>query len=76
MEKLEEAIEYVGKFTKFHRFDKLMAEDIRTGESGLNLLVLVINNGMVLFPMNELLFETKKKSQIRTYLDHNKGHRL
>jgi len=73
VENLEEAIEYVAKFTGFHRFAEFTAEDVGTAESGLNSMVLASNNEMVLLPMNEPVFGTKRKSQIQTYLEHNEG---
>lgn len=73
VEKLEEAVEYVAKFTGFHRFAEFTAEDVGTAESGLNSMVLASNNEMVLLPMNEPVFGTKRKSQIQTYLEHNEG---
>eukprot|EP01018_Ginkgo_biloba_P030703 Gb_36778 [translate_table: standard] len=71
--KLEEAIKYVAEFTGFHQFAEFTAEDVGTGESGLNSMVLASNNEMVLLPMNEPVFGTKRKSQIQTYLEHNEG---
>ena len=56
VEKLEEAIEFVAKFTGFHRFAEFTADDVRTRESGLNSMVLASNNEMVLLPMNEPVF--------------------
>eukprot|EP00252_Welwitschia_mirabilis_P000880 TRINITY_DN1086_c0_g1_i1.p1 TRINITY_DN1086_c0_g1~~TRINITY_DN1086_c0_g1_i1.p1 ORF type:complete len:434 (+),score=30.41 TRINITY_DN1086_c0_g1_i1:57-1358(+) len=70
---LEEAVAYVAKFTGFHRFAEFTAEDVGTEESGLNSMVLANNNEMVLVPMNEPVFGTKRKSQIQTYLEHNEG---
>lgn len=73
VENLEEAVQYVAKFSGFHRFAEFTAEDVGTGESGLNSMVLASNNEMVLLPMNEPVFGTKRKSQIQTYLEHNEG---
>ena len=40
-------------------------------DSGLNSAVLANNNEMILFPVNEPTFGTKRKSQIQTYLEQN-----
>ena len=50
-----------------------MAEDVGTVESGLNSVVLANNNELVLLPLNEPTFGTKRKSQIQTYLEQNRG---
>ncbi|CAI0461248.1 unnamed protein product [Linum tenue] len=50
-----------------------VAYDVGTSESGLNSAVLANNSEMVLLPMNEPVFGTKRKSQIQTYLEHNEG---
>ncbi|KAF6147319.1 hypothetical protein GIB67_009802 [Kingdonia uniflora] len=70
---LAEAVEYVKGFTGFHEFAEFTAEDVGTSESGLNSVVLANNNEMVLLPMNEPVYGTKRKSQIQTYLEHNEG---
>ncbi|BBN09409.1 4-hydroxyphenylpyruvate dioxygenase [Marchantia polymorpha subsp. ruderalis] len=70
---LMEAVKYVAKFTGFHEFAEFTADDVGTGDSGLNSLVLANNSEMVLLPMNEPTFGTKRKSQIQTYLEHNEG---
>ncbi|EOX93118.1 hypothetical protein QUC31_003981 [Theobroma cacao] len=67
------AVSYVKSFTGFHEFAEFTAEDVGTTESGLNSLVLANNDEMVLLPMNEPVFGTKRKSQIQTYLEHNEG---
>lgn len=41
------------------------AQDIGTLDSGLNSMVLASNNEMVLLPVNEPTFGTKRKSQIQ-----------
>ncbi|KAA8524161.1 hypothetical protein F0562_010408 [Nyssa sinensis] len=66
-------VEYVKGFTGFHEFAEFTAEDVGTSESGLNSVVLASNDEMVLLPMNEPVFGTKRKSQIQTYLEHNEG---
>ncbi len=71
--KLVEAVQYVTKFTGFHTFAEFTADDVGTMESGLNSMVLASNNEMVLLPLNEPTFGTKRKSQIQTYLEHNEG---
>jgi 4-hydroxyphenylpyruvate dioxygenase len=70
---LVDAAKYIGQFTGFHEFAEFTADDVGTSESGLNSLVLASNNEMVLLPMNEPVFGTKRKSQIQTYLEHNEG---
>ncbi|XP_077244473.1 4-hydroxyphenylpyruvate dioxygenase [Tasmannia lanceolata] len=70
---LAEAVAYVKGFTGFHEFAEFTAEDVGTTESGLNSMVLASNDEMVLLPMNEPVFGTKRKSQIQTYLEHNEG---
>uniref|UniRef100_K3WDR9 4-hydroxyphenylpyruvate dioxygenase n=1 Tax=Globisporangium ultimum (strain ATCC 200006 / CBS 805.95 / DAOM BR144) TaxID=431595 RepID=K3WDR9_GLOUD len=71
--KLIEAVEYVMGFTGFHEFSEFTAEDVGTVDSGLNSMVLSSNNEMVLIPVNEPTFGTKRKSQIQTYLEQNVG---
>lgn len=46
-------------------------QDVGTLDSGLNSMVLASNNEMVLMPINEPTFGTKRKSQIQTYLEQN-----
>ncbi|KAL5571340.1 hypothetical protein UlMin_020937 [Ulmus minor] len=70
---LRSAVSYVKGFTGFHEFAEFTAEDVGTSESGLNSVVLANNEEMVLLPMNEPVFGTKRKSQIQTYLEHNEG---
>ncbi|KAF8412758.1 hypothetical protein HHK36_000728 [Tetracentron sinense] len=70
---LAAAVAYVKGFTGFHEFAEFTAEDVGTGESGLNSMVVASNDEMVLLPMNEPVFGTKRKSQIQTYLEHNEG---
>lgn len=67
------AVSYVKNFTGFHEFAEFTADDVGTNESGLNSVVLANNEEMVLLPMNEPVFGTKRKSQIQTYLEHNEG---
>jgi hypothetical protein len=42
-----------------------VAADVGTVDSGLNSMVLASNNEMVLLPVNEPTFGTKRKSQIQ-----------
>ncbi|PRQ52130.1 putative 4-hydroxyphenylpyruvate dioxygenase [Rosa chinensis] len=70
---LSAAVAYVKGFTGFHEFAEFTAEDVGTSESGLNSVVLANNEEMVLLPMNEPVYGTKRKSQIQTYLEHNEG---
>nr|O23920.1 RecName: Full=4-hydroxyphenylpyruvate dioxygenase; AltName: Full=4-hydroxyphenylpyruvic acid oxidase; Short=4HPPD; Short=HPD; Short=HPPDase [Daucus carota]AAC49815.1 4-hydroxyphenylpyruvate dioxygenase [Daucus carota] len=66
-------VEYIKGFTGFHEFAEFTAEDVGTLESGLNSVVLANNEEMVLLPLNEPVYGTKRKSQIQTYLEHNEG---
>ncbi|GMF50165.1 unnamed protein product [Phytophthora fragariaefolia] len=68
---LLEAVKYITGFTGFHEFAEFTAEDVGTLDSGLNSMVLASNNEMVLLPVNEPTFGTKRKSQIQTYLEQN-----
>ncbi|KAK3006045.1 hypothetical protein RJ639_017335 [Escallonia herrerae] len=70
---LAPAIDYIKRFTGFHEFAEFTAEDVGTSESGLNSMVLASNDEMVLLPLNEPVYGTKRKSQIQTYLEHNEG---
>ncbi|KAI3702081.1 hypothetical protein L6452_27733 [Arctium lappa] len=58
-------------FIGFHEFAEFTVKDVLTSESGLNSVVLACNSEMVLLPMNEPVYETKRKIQIQTYLEHN-----
>ncbi|GBF87494.1 carbamoyl-phosphate synthase large subunit, chloroplastic-like protein [Raphidocelis subcapitata] len=58
---------------RFHEFAEFVAKDVGTVDSGLNSMVLASNNEMVLLPINEPTFGTKRKSQIQTYLEQNEG---
>ncbi|KAK9818981.1 hypothetical protein WJX81_007343 [Elliptochloris bilobata] len=71
--RLLEVIDYLAAFTGFHDFAEFTAEDIGTLDSGLNSMVLASNNEMVLLPVNEPTFGTRRKSQIQTYLEQNGG---
>lgn len=51
--------------TGFHEFAEFVAEDVGTVDSGLNSMVLANNNELVLLPINEPTFGTKRKSQIQ-----------
>lgn len=70
---LVEAVEYIMNFTGFHEFAEFIAKDVGTVDSGLNSMVLSNNNELVLLPVNEPTFGTKRKSQIQTYLEQNEG---
>lgn len=52
----------------FHEFAEFVAEDVGTVDSGLNSMVLANNNELVLLPINEPTFGTKRKSQIQVRL--------
>lgn len=71
--RLLEAVQYISKFTGFHEFAEFTSEDVGTIDSGLNSMVLANNDELVLLPINEPTFGTKRKSQIQTYLEHNEG---
>ncbi|KAG5182195.1 p-hydroxyphenylpyruvate dioxygenase [Tribonema minus] len=68
-----EAVERLGGMTGMHRFAEFTAEDVGTVDSGLNSVVLASNNEVVLLPLNEPTYGTKRKSQIQTYLEQNVG---
>ena len=70
---LFDAIDYMTAATGFHEFAEFCSADIGTLDSGLNSMVLASNNEMVLLPINEPTFGTKRQSQIQTFLDHNNG---
>lgn len=70
---LLENVQYIANFSGFHEFAEFTADDVGTAESGLNSIVLASNNEMVLLPLNEPVFGTKRKSQIQTYLEYNEG---
>ena len=67
------AVQYICNFTGFHEFAEFVSEDVGTVDSGLNSMVLANNSEMILLPINEPTFGTKRKSQIQTYLEHNEG---
>ena len=73
---LLEAVNYIAGFTGMHQFAEFTAEDVGTVDSGLNSMVLANNNEMILLPVNEPTFGTKRKSQIQTYLEQNNGSGL
>jgi 4-hydroxyphenylpyruvate dioxygenase-like putative hemolysin len=53
----------------FHEFAEFVAEDVGTVDSGLNSMVLANNNELVLLPINEPTFGTKRKSQIQVGME-------
>lgn len=67
------AVEYICGFTGFHEFAEFVSDDVGTVDSGLNSMVLANNTEMILMPVNEPTFGTKRKSQIQTYLEQNEG---
>ena len=73
VEDLLKAVDYIVGFTGMHQFAEFTAEDVGTVDSGLNSMVLANNNEMILLPVNEPTFGTKRKSQIQTYLEQNNG---
>lgn len=70
---LEPAMSALKEMTGFHEFAEFVADDVGTVDSGLNSVVLANKDEMVLLPLNEPTFGTKRKSQIQTYLEQNKG---
>jgi len=70
---LLEVVNYISGFTGFHEFAEFTADDVGTVDSGLNSMVLANNEEMVLLPINEPTFGTRRKSQIQTYLEQNNG---
>jgi len=70
---LQPVMSQIKAMTGFHDFAEFVAEDVGTVDSGLNSVVLANNNEMVLLPLNEPTFGTKRKSQIQTYLEQNDG---
>ncbi|KIZ01637.1 4-hydroxyphenylpyruvate dioxygenase [Monoraphidium neglectum] len=70
---LVETASYIVNMTGFHEFAEFVSKDVGTENSGLNSMVLASNNEMVLLPINEPVFGTKRKSQIQTYLEQNEG---
>ncbi|XP_010053920.2 4-hydroxyphenylpyruvate dioxygenase [Eucalyptus grandis] len=67
------AVSYVKRFTGFHELAEFTKDEVGTDESGLNSVMLANNNEMVILPMSEPVFGTKRRSQIQTFLDHNEG---
>lgn len=59
--------------TGFHEFAEFVAADVGTVDSGLNSMVLANDNELVLLPINEPTYGTRRKSQIQTYLEQNEG---
>uniref|UniRef100_A0A7S3HU75 4-hydroxyphenylpyruvate dioxygenase n=1 Tax=Spumella elongata TaxID=89044 RepID=A0A7S3HU75_9STRA len=70
---LQATLKYIKNMTGFHDFAEFTSEDVGTVDSGLNSAVLANNNEMILFPVNEPTFGTRRKSQIQTYLEQNQG---
>eukprot|EP00877_Chromochloris_zofingiensis_P009722 jgi/Chrzof1/5002/Cz15g08050.t1 len=70
---LIEAVKYIMGFTGFHEFAEFVAADVGTVDSGLNSMVLANDNELVLLPINEPTYGTRRKSQIQTYLEQNEG---
>jgi len=71
--KMFDTIDYLMNAVGFHEFGEFTAADVGTLDSGLNSMVLASNNEMVLIPVNEPTFGTKRQSQVQTYLEHNAG---
>jgi 4-hydroxyphenylpyruvate dioxygenase len=62
---MAEAAARIRGMTGMHPFAEFTAEDVGTGESGLNSVVLASNSEMVLLPINEPTYGTRRKSQIQ-----------
>lgn len=71
MHELIPAVDYLANALGFHEFAEFVADDVGTLDSGLNSMVLASNNEMVLLPVNEPTFGTKRKSQIQNFLEQN-----
>jgi len=70
---LADQVRYMMNFTGWHEFAEFVASDVGTESSGLNSMVVANNNEMVLMPINEPTHGTKRKSQIQTYIEQNRG---
>jgi len=70
---LPQTLSYMRNITGFHEFAEFTAQDVGTVDSGLNSVVLANNEETILLPINEPTYGTKRKSQIQTYLEQNKG---
>jgi 4-hydroxyphenylpyruvate dioxygenase len=70
---LEPTLSQLKSITGFHDFAEFVAEDVGTVDSGLNSVVLANNNELILLPLNEPTYGTRRKSQIQTYLEQNQG---
>jgi 4-hydroxyphenylpyruvate dioxygenase len=66
-------VRYMARALGWHEFAEFTAEDVGTVDSGLNSMVMANNNEMILLPVNEPTFGTKRKSQIQTFLEQNEG---
>lgn len=73
---LADQISYMMKATGWHEFAEFVASDVGTENSGLNSMVVANNSEFVLMPINEPIHGTKRKSQIQTYLEQNRGSGL
>ncbi|KAI3955582.1 hypothetical protein MKX01_034904 [Papaver californicum] len=61
---MAEVVNYVKKFTGFHEFAQITADDIRgTSQSGLNSVALANNEESVLLNMTEPVYGTERKIQ-------------
>ncbi|KAJ1417216.1 Glyoxalase/Bleomycin resistance protein/Dihydroxybiphenyl dioxygenase [Ochromonadaceae sp. CCMP2298] len=70
--KMQDTLAYMQGMTGFHEFAEFTAEDVGSVDSGLNSAVLANSNELILLPVNEPTYGTKRKSQIQTYLEQNK----
>ena len=70
---LTDVTEHLIKMLGFHEFGEFIAEDVGTVDSGLNSMIVANNDEMVLMPVNEPTFGTRRKSQIQSFLEHNAG---
>lgn len=65
--KLAKAVNYIAKFSGFYKFAEFTVDNVGTIESGLNSMVLASNNEMVLLPINEPTFGTKRTMKVQGY---------
>uniref|UniRef100_A0ACD6A952 Uncharacterized protein n=1 Tax=Avena sativa TaxID=4498 RepID=A0ACD6A952_AVESA len=63
----------VAGFTGFHRFWEFTADEVCTGESGINGVVLANNSETVLLTLVEPVLGTRLPSHVETFLDHHGG---
>lgn len=70
---LTDVTDHLVEMLGLHEFGEFVAADVGTVDSGLNSMVMANNDEMVLLPVNEPTFGTRRKSQIQSFLEHNQG---